>query len=204
MNFLASGRHLPERRDVEVAEEGERHGPRNGRRRHHEVVRTLSGAPQLRPLADAEFVLFVDDHEAQIGELHVVLHHSMGPQDDVDLSLGQPVEDLLAIGRLQSAREQRPPHTAGLQDGPQRPGMLLGEDLRRRHERRLVAVRDAQQHRVDRGDGLSAPDVPLHEAVHRPFPGHVVSNLFDDPSLAARQLEREEPHDPSVDFGGCR
>ena len=46
--------------------------------------------------------------------------------------------------------------------------MLPGEDLRRRHQHRLVPVGHCQEHRVDRHDRLAAADVALQQPVHRP------------------------------------
>ena len=55
---------LAERREVEVAEQRHAQRARDGRGRHHQVVRGDVAGAQGSPLADAELVLLVDDHQA--------------------------------------------------------------------------------------------------------------------------------------------
>ena len=44
--------------------------------------------------------------------------------------------------------------------------MLAGQDLGRRHQRRLTAALDRDQHRQQRDDGLAAADIALQQAHH--------------------------------------
>ena len=46
--------------------------------------------------------------------------------------------------------------------------MLAGEDLGRRHQRRLAAALDRGQHRDQRDDGLAAADIALQQPHHAP------------------------------------
>ena len=82
--------------------------------------------------------------------------------------------------------------------------MLPGQDFRRRHQRRLIAVGDAHQHRVQRDDRLAAADVALQQPVHRHVAGHVGGHFADRRLLARRQLERQPPANAGVDLGRGR
>jgi hypothetical protein len=76
----AAGRHLVDDADVEVAVEGERERARDGRRGHGRGRRGSTTLPsasgllhQLEALLHAEAVLLVDDDEAEVGEVGLVL-----------------------------------------------------------------------------------------------------------------------------------
>ncbi len=63
--------------------------------------------------------------------------------------------------------------------------VLLGERLRRRHQRRLVAVLDRPQHRVQRHHGLAAADLPHQQSLHRRARPQVPRDLLDRAALVA-------------------
>jgi hypothetical protein len=69
--------------------------------------------------------------------------------------------------------------------------VLLGEDLGRRHERRLPAAFRGEDRREDRDDRLAAPDVALQEPAHRPPRAEVLADLADDALLRGRERERQ-------------
>ena len=70
----------------------------NGRGRHDEQVRGLLAlAAQGVALLDAEAVLLVDDDQAEVVELHLVLDQGVGADDDAGLA-GDQVEQRLAAG----------------------------------------------------------------------------------------------------------
>ena len=67
--------------------------------------------------------------------------------------------------------------------------MLLGEDLGRRHERRLKAAFGGEDRREDGDDRLPAPDVALEEPAHRAARAEVPADLPDHTLLRRRQRE---------------
>ena len=69
--------------------------------------------------------------------------------------------------------------------------MLLREELRRRHEGRLLTVGHRQQHGEQGDDGLAAADVALNEAVHREGAAHVGKNLVQHALLGGGELKRQ-------------
>ena len=80
-------------------------GPRDRRRRQGQHVDHLPQAFQLLLVLDAEALLFVDDDQAQVLELHVVADEPVGADDDVDAPVGQPLDDALLLRvRLEPAQ----------------------------------------------------------------------------------------------------
>jgi len=80
----AAGRQLRQRGDLQVAEHGHRHRARDRRRGHHQHVRPRARGLLAEHVAllDAEPVLLVDDHQAEVGELHLVLQQRVGADED--------------------------------------------------------------------------------------------------------------------------
>ena len=69
--------------------------------------------------------------------------------------------------------------------------MLLGQDLRRRHERSLEAGFHREQHRRDRDDGFAGANIALEQAVHRALRREIAAQLVDHAHLRIRQIERQ-------------
>ena len=88
--------------DADVAEPGERHvqRARDGRRREGEDVDLEPELAQELLLRDAEALLLVDDHEAEILWDHVAREQAVRPDEDVDLPGRELREDALHLGRL--------------------------------------------------------------------------------------------------------
>ena len=74
---------------------------------------------------------------------------------------------------------------------PHRPRMLLGEQLRRRHDRRLEAVLHREQRAEQRHDRLAAADVALQQALHAAVAAHVGEDLAQHARLRAGERERQ-------------
>ena len=68
--------------------------------------------------------------------------------------------------------------------------MLLGQDLRRRHEGGLRAGFHRQQHRRDRDHRFPGADVALQQTIHRVRRGKVAPDLRNHARLRPCQVER--------------
>ena len=75
--------------------------------------------------------------------------------------------------------------------------VLLGERLGRRHQRRLRAVLDGPQHRVQGNDGLATADLPHQQPLHRLLSFEVFSDRGDRLALIAGRLERQSMLKPA-------
>ena len=69
--------------------------------------------------------------------------------------------------------------------------MLRREDLGRRHQRRLVAVLNRDQHRLHRDDRLAGADIALQQPAHGFGAAHVFGDLRQRPLLRASGMERQ-------------
>ena len=165
------------------------------------ITSTCGGVPGLGgergALLDAEAVLLVDDDQAEVGELHLLLEQRVGADHDPGLAAGGVEQRLGALGRGHRAGEQRDPgrlvgaaEHAALGEVAEHRGdravVLLGEHLGRREQRRLAAGVDDPQHRPQRDDRLAGADLALEQPVHRVRPGEVVEDLLADLALARR------------------
>ena len=70
--------------------------------------------------------------------------------------------------------------------------MLLRENLGRRHDRDLIAILHRHQSRQESNQGLAAPHISLHQAVHRKRRHHVLLDLGKDAALGMGQGKRQE------------
>ena len=127
-------------------------------------------AVQRRALAHAEAVLLVHDRPRASARSDVRSSISACvPTTSEQLPAGQPCEDV----RAPTARGVEPVSSAGRasrlrpSSRCKRREMLLGERLRRRHQRRLAAVLDGPQHRVQRDHRLARADLPHQQPLHR-------------------------------------
>ena len=117
---------------------------------------------------DAEMLLLVDDHQAEVLELDRLAEQRMGADDDVDLAVGEALLDLGELRRRDQAR--------GLRDVDRKALEALGEGLevlarqqrRRHHDRDLLAVHGGDEGGAQRHLGLAEADVAADQPVHRP------------------------------------
>ena len=105
----------------------------------------------LQPLLDAEAVLLVDDHERELPERHALLKQRMRADDDARAAVGDCRERGGTRTRRLRADQSRHLDVEGPKPALEAREMLLGEQLRRRHDGRLAARRgrDERRHRRD-------------------------------------------------------
>ena len=173
-------------------------------------VALISSVSASRPLAasaeallDPEAVLLVDHREREVAKHDIGLQQRMRADDD----RGQ------ARGEARQHRIARPPLLAPGQQPDLDPGrrgealqgrvMLAREDLGRRHQRRLAAALDRDQHRQQRDDGLAAADIALQQPHHAARRRHVAGDLGQRLALAAGQREAEPGLGARLQFAGA-
>src|SRR6266566_5186613 len=144
---------------------------------------------ERRTLPNAETVLLINDRKTETLERDALLDQRVRADDDLELARCEVGEDLLA-GRAGDARgEQRVTRTTR-EKNRERTMMLLRQQLRRRHERRLRTGghRDARGQRRDHG--LARSHVALEQARHRHAFAEVLADLVERTALARGQRER--------------
>ncbi len=166
---LALRRRQRELADIEVAVHSECERARDRRRRQVQDVRAAA-FDERAPLRDAEAMLLVHDGDGEVVEVDLRLDQRVRADDD----LGVSGRDHLPRGRVllrpQRARQQADPDAerrAELVDGEE---VLLGERLRRCHQRALASELDRAQQRVEGDDRLARADLPLQQPLHRRRP----------------------------------
>ncbi len=155
--------------DRDVAQARERHvqRARDRRRREREHVDLEAQRPQELLLRDAEALLLVEDHEAEILRDHVAREQAVRADEDVDLArlvVGEHLLDLLrrpeAGDHLDTDREVAEAVAEGVP-------VLLGEDRRRHEHQHLLPVHRDGEGGPHRHLGLAEADVAADEPVHR-------------------------------------
>ena len=121
----------------------------------------------------AETLLFVDYDQAEIGKGNVFLQQPVRPDDDVDLPLGEVLENALLIGLGSETRELFDAHRKSAEAGAEGAVVLIGQQRRRHEHRDLLLVGNRFERGAHRHLGLAVADVAADEAVHRPCSLHV-------------------------------
>ena len=187
---LPPRRFLRQAADLHLAPLGQQQGAGDRGRRHHQQVGALALAAQQQALLHAEAVLLVDHCQAEVLELDRLLEQRVGADHDRQ----PPVAEL-----QQQVAPRRARHGAGEQpDGAggqpfQRAEVLLGQHLRRRHQRGLRAGLHRAQHGQQRHQRLAGADVALQQPEHAARRGHVAVDLRQGCRLRRGGREAEAP-----------
>ncbi len=201
---LAARRLLVEPRHVHVAIAREQQRARDRRRGHHQELGAAAAALRLKPepLMHAEAVLLVDDHEGEVLEGDRLLKQRVGADQDVDAPVAQARKDLLPLLATLAPGEKGDAKTRRRGEALDGLEVLPGEQLGRRHQRRLSAGLDRGRHGEQRDDGLAAADIALQQPDHAVRPGEIGVDLGKRARLRARQLEGERGDDRLAEPAG--
>ena len=125
-------------REVADAHHGHVEGARDGGGgQGHDVHHGPEGLQPLLVL-DPEALLLVDDQQAEILEGHILLQQAVGADDDVDVSLFEPLQDTLLLRGGAEAREHLHGDRVILKALMEGLVMLLGQDGGGDQQRRPV------------------------------------------------------------------
>ena len=133
-------------------------------------------------------MLLVDHGEAELRELRVALHERVRADDEQRLARLHARGRGATLRRRCATGDEQHGHAERRKQALEGARVLLGEQLRGRHERGLVAVLHREQHREERDDGLAAPDVALQQPVHAAIAHHVLHDLARHVHLGVREL----------------
>ena len=179
--------------DGEVADALQAHGQRARDGRGGECEHVDLGAQVLQRffLAHAEAVLLVDDHQAQVAELHVLGQQLVGADDDVDLAALDAFQGVTGgLGRSEAGQFGHVQREAGeaVVEGLE---MLLGQQRGGGKHGHLATgagrhVGSAQGHL-----GLAETHVAADQAVHRLGRDQILHDSVDGGLLVRGFLEAE-------------
>ena len=137
-------------------------------------------------------MLLVDDGQAEALELDRLLDEGVRPHaDGGGARCGGPPARPGARARAGRRTATRPMSPSGSTRARERPEVLLGEDLGRRHEHRLASGLHGRQERHHGHDRLAGADVALQEPVHGHRAREVRPDLGPDALLRGRERERQ-------------
>ena len=109
-----------------------------------------------------EAMLLIDDDQAERVEYDALLNERMGTHVQPRSTRLDALERRAPLGRRQSTGQKRDLDAQRLHERPQRRGVLLCQNLRRGHQRRLVPALGGEQHSEQRNSGLTPS--PRHPA----------------------------------------
>ena len=189
----AARRQLINHRQIKIGISGHRQGARDRRGGHDQLMRgqLFALAAQRQALVHAETMLFIDDHQAKVFELHIVLKQGMGADHHFQLALKQLLQNRLALLALVATAEPADLKAERLEPLHKVVAVLLGQQFGGCHQRNLIARFDHVQRSQCRNHGLAATDITLHQAHHRMTLLHVGQHLLHHALLCAGQLERQ-------------
>ena len=185
-----AARQLAQRARVEVAVARQRERARDRRRGH---VQRVHGARLARRAARARsrwrtpkrccssITATASERNDDVG-----LDQRVRADDQRELAAGELGEGVGAPAGGRRAGQQRRGHRLAAEQPLDRREVLLGERLGRRHQRRLVAVLDRAQHRVQRDHRLAAADLAHQQPLHRPRLGEVRVDRARSPAPGRR------------------
>ena len=181
--------------DAHVADAAHRHveGARDGGRRKGQHVDGGAHLLEFLLVPHAEPLFLVDDAEAEVLELDVVLDEAVGADDHVDLPAPQLGKDLLLLLCRAEAGEQLHLDREALHPAGGRLVMLPREDGRGTEQRALLAVHHAFEGGPERHLRLAEAHVAAEQPVHRDGVFHIRFDLVDAAELVVRLLKGEPP-----------
>ena len=134
----------------------------------------------------AEALLLVDDEQAEVLELDILLQQLMRADHEIALAAAHVRERLADLPLRAKAREHPDLDRETVKPLHGRLIVLLGEHGRRHENGRLPPVEHALHHRAQGDLGLAVAHVAAQEAVHGHGLFHVGLDLIDAPELVVR------------------
>ena len=185
--------HRRRRDDREIPHARHRHVQRARDRRRRERQDIDLGAQLLQRLLvlDAEPLLLVDDHQAEILEGHVGREEPVGADQHVDLPLAGAGEDLAGLLRVAEARDHLDGDRIVLEPLGEGAEVLGREDGGGHQHRHLLLVLDDLEGCPQRHLGLAVADVAADQPVHRLLQLQIGEDVVDRLLLVGRLLELE-------------
>ena len=136
-------------------------------------------------------MFFVDDHQAQVLDLHIVRQQFVGADHDVDLAFGQIGDGRIHfLGRLEAAHHFHGHRPVG-KAVAEAVVVLLGEQGGGHQDRHLAAAVYGNEGGAHGHFGLAETHVAADQAVHRLGREHVGAHRFDGGLLVRGFFEGE-------------
>ena len=182
------------RDDRDLAQPAHRHlqrarDRRRGQRQHVDLRAQLLEALLV---GDAEALLLVDDHQAEVLEADVARQQRGACPTTTSSLPSASAATVFCCSALLRKRDSTATRTGKSANRSEKVDeVLLGQHRGRRQHRHLLAAQHRQQAGAQRDLGLAVADVAADQAVHRHAVLHVGEHRLDRLGLVGRLLERE-------------
>ena len=140
---------------------------RNRRGGKREDIDELEELLEFLLVQNAEALLLVDHHQAEILENHVAGDQPMRADDDIDAAVAQQLENLALLRVRAEAAEHFDPHRIIEHALAERFEVLLREHRRRREDRDLFSFHHRFERGANRDFGFAEADVAADQPIHR-------------------------------------
>ena len=152
--------------------------PGDGRRGQRQNIDLLAHLLEQLLVGHPKTLLFVDDEQAQILELHILRQEPVRPNHNVYAALGQEIHHPLLLLAGEKTREHF--HRDRKRSQPLGEGleMLLGQHRSRHQDRHLLAVHDRLERGPQRYLRLAIAHIAADQPVHGPRLFHIHLDLF--------------------------
>ena len=189
IHLLPSRRQLVQHGHLQIAVHQQRQRPGDGGGRHNQQMGVVPLGGQGRPLVHAEAVLLVGNHQPQLPEHRGLGQQGVGAHRHRRRAVGQlfPGLPLLPLGH--GAGEQYRFHAQRRKQPGKGRRVLLRQNFRGSHQRRLAAVPGGQIGGGRRHHGFTAAHVALNQPVHGGAPAEIPADIRNRPPLGAGEGE---------------
>jgi hypothetical protein len=154
-------------------------------------------------VGDAEALLLVDDHEAEVLERYARNGERVRADDDANAAVRQACLDGARLGRFRQTGEVANFDAEPGETPPEGLQVLAHKHGGWRHDGDLLAGESGRRSSAERHLGLAEADIAAHEAVHRPLRGEVVEHVRDGAELVGR-LGKGKAGDEALVVAGRR
>ena len=148
---------------------------------------------QRQALMHAEAMLLVDDGEREIVECDVVLKQRVGADQEIDLAVREPRENVVALLAALAAGQDGDAEAGGFGERCDGVEMLAGEDFGRRHQRGLPAGFDHGRGGQQRDHCLARADIALQQPQHALRLAEIGDDVVDRRAAATASANRAAP-----------
>jgi len=171
--------------DAEIADANQGHveGTGDGGGREGEYVDVLLEGLEALFVTDAEALFFVDDQEAEVGELNVLGQDAVGADEDVDFTVFEVFEDLFGFLGVAETAELFDADGEGGEAALEALEVLEGEDGGGGENGDLFAIAEGLEGGAHGDFGFTEADVADNEAVHGHNGLHVALDVADGGEL---------------------
>ena len=142
-------------------------------------------------LFHTETVLFIRDGKGEAGEAQAIAEQGVGSDDQVKAAGFKGFDKLPLFFCPRGAGQQADPDPKRTEKVSQRPAVLFGKDLGRRHEGGGIPDPEALPYKRSGNQRFAAAHVALQEPAHLPAGCHVRSRFFYGTALGTGRREGE-------------